>query len=206
MFRLLDILKRIWILGSPHWITDLDPDPALLVSTVAFKVITKNNFFCLLLIIGTFTSVFKDNKSIRSHKTCNDGSRSWRPKNLQVRILKTGYYNYNYQQASSPSGLFSSPSSWPLWLPAWLRPWIQSSRQSFSQSLPPRFSCERFFWVPAQTRKFLIYDTFAHDKGGFLEILEQHTCAPTLFSILVRRSRVLIAMSLRRASSSPTSV
>jgi hypothetical protein len=30
---------------------------------------TKNRFFCLLLNVGAFTSVFKDNKLIRSYKT-----------------------------------------------------------------------------------------------------------------------------------------
>jgi hypothetical protein len=29
----------------------------------------QNNFFCLLLTLGTFTSVFNDNKFLRSHKT-----------------------------------------------------------------------------------------------------------------------------------------
>ncbi len=37
VFRIRDILMRIWILGSEHWITD--PDPSVL--TVAIKMPTK---------------------------------------------------------------------------------------------------------------------------------------------------------------------
>jgi hypothetical protein len=59
VFRIRDILREIRILGSVHWITDpdlaLDPD--------------LSNFFCLLLSVGKFTSVFNDNMSLRSHKT-----------------------------------------------------------------------------------------------------------------------------------------
>jgi len=57
-------LRRI--LGSTHWITD--PDPALFVSGQQ-----KMNFmlrtFCLLLTLGTFTTVLKENMPLRSHKT-----------------------------------------------------------------------------------------------------------------------------------------
>ncbi len=41
----------------------------LLFSSVTFKMPTKNNFLCLFLFEGTFTSLFKDKKSERSHKT-----------------------------------------------------------------------------------------------------------------------------------------
>jgi hypothetical protein len=40
----------------------------LLFSSVADKKQTKNKDFCLLVFEGTFTSVFKDKKSKRSHK------------------------------------------------------------------------------------------------------------------------------------------
>jgi hypothetical protein len=54
------------------WITDpyLDPaqDPDLQFSLVAVKMPTENIFF-LILTVGTFTSFFKDNLSLRSHKT-----------------------------------------------------------------------------------------------------------------------------------------
>jgi hypothetical protein len=47
-----------------NWITYTDPDP-----TLAFA--NKNRFFCLLFIIGTFTSVFigDNDKLLRSYKT-----------------------------------------------------------------------------------------------------------------------------------------
>ncbi len=35
---------------------------------MAFKKPTKNEFFCLLLTVGTCTSVFKNSKPLRSHK------------------------------------------------------------------------------------------------------------------------------------------
>jgi hypothetical protein len=46
-----------------HWITD--PDPALFSS--CFQMPTK--FVCSFITVGTFTSVFKDNKLLRRHKT-----------------------------------------------------------------------------------------------------------------------------------------
>jgi hypothetical protein len=65
-----DILKRIRILWSVHLITDPDvdlgPDPIPFLS--GFQDANKKylNFcfsvFCLLLSVGTFPSVFKDNK------------------------------------------------------------------------------------------------------------------------------------------------
>ncbi len=56
---------RFYIDPDPyHWITT-DPDP--LFSSEAFKMATKISF--LLITVGTFTSVFKDNKLLRSHKT-----------------------------------------------------------------------------------------------------------------------------------------
>ncbi len=51
---------------------DSDPDPAIFVIDLQDankKIINKIKFFCLLLFEGTFTSVFKDKKSKRSHKT-----------------------------------------------------------------------------------------------------------------------------------------
>jgi hypothetical protein len=63
MFRIRDIL--IWILGPAHWIMDSDldlvQDPALFVS--GCQEPTKNKFFCNLPPVGTFTTVFKENKS-----------------------------------------------------------------------------------------------------------------------------------------------
>jgi hypothetical protein len=50
---------------------DADPDPAIFVTDL--QEATKNSFFlkffCLLHFDGIFTSVFKDKKSKRSHKT-----------------------------------------------------------------------------------------------------------------------------------------
>jgi len=70
-----DILLLIQILGFVRWITDLAPDPIriLLFLAVTFKMpVNKKEFFevsCLFLTVGTLTSVFKDNMSLRSHKT-----------------------------------------------------------------------------------------------------------------------------------------
>ncbi len=70
MSRIREILRRIRILGSLHWITDLDPDldPALFVS--GFQDATKKNFnvFCLLLSVGTL-HLHQSSKKIRSHTT-----------------------------------------------------------------------------------------------------------------------------------------
>jgi hypothetical protein len=78
-----------------HFKTDLDP--ALIVSV--FQDANKI-FFLLLITLGTFKSVFNDNKSLRSRKTVeiririhtnNSGSESGtgRPKNLRIRIRNT---------------------------------------------------------------------------------------------------------------------
>ncbi len=51
---------------------DLDPNPAIFVIDLeeANKKLIKNKkFFCLLLFEGTFTTLFKDKKLKRSHKT-----------------------------------------------------------------------------------------------------------------------------------------
>ncbi len=63
-----DVLIRILILIPVHWFTDLDMDPALFLS--GFQ--DANKFFSLLYsMVGTstFTSVYKDNKLVKSHKT-----------------------------------------------------------------------------------------------------------------------------------------
>jgi hypothetical protein len=46
---------------------DSDPDPAIFIIDLqeTYKKITKQQFFCLLLFEGTFTSFFKDKKSKR---------------------------------------------------------------------------------------------------------------------------------------------
>ncbi len=67
MFRFRDILVRIRNLESVHLITD--PDPALYVSDLNMptKISFFSNLFCLLLSVGTLTSVFKDKKSLKIH-------------------------------------------------------------------------------------------------------------------------------------------
>jgi hypothetical protein len=73
VFRIRDIWIRIQILGSVHWVADPDLDPAsghaLFFS--GFQDANKNKFFLLITVlpVGTLASVFKDNKSLRSHKT-----------------------------------------------------------------------------------------------------------------------------------------
>jgi hypothetical protein len=50
------------------WLTDPDPDSALFVSDfqdAKKKMSFFPNLFCLLLSVGTFTSVFKDKKIIK---------------------------------------------------------------------------------------------------------------------------------------------
>jgi hypothetical protein len=53
VLRIRDILRRIGILGSGHWI--MDPDPALFIS--GFQETNKKDFW-LLLTVATFTSAF----------------------------------------------------------------------------------------------------------------------------------------------------
>ncbi len=94
-------LLWIWIriVGSVHWMTD--PDPALFVR--GFRDGNKKFVFFILdfFIVCTFTTVFKDSKSLRSHKTVEikvflffcflmEGTESWRPINLRIRIRKQG--------------------------------------------------------------------------------------------------------------------
>jgi hypothetical protein len=71
VFQIRDILRQIQIqiLGSVQWITD--PDLALFVHSFQdpIKMLVFYVFFCFLLSAGTFTSVFKDNTLLRSHKT-----------------------------------------------------------------------------------------------------------------------------------------
>jgi hypothetical protein len=95
---------------------DSDPDPAIFVTDLQDankKLNFLNQFFCLLLFEGTFTSFSKDKKSNRSHKTVGikiflmyyfclmigsgsvpltngSGSGSMRPKNIRIR--NTDYY------------------------------------------------------------------------------------------------------------------
>ncbi len=77
MFRIHDVLIRI--LGSVHWIKNLDidpdPDPALLSGFQDAKIFF---FFSVILLfivltVDTFTSVFKDNKSLKSQISRNQG-------------------------------------------------------------------------------------------------------------------------------------
>jgi hypothetical protein len=103
-------MRLIRILGSIQWITDQDPDlvldleppPDLGAGSCSFrewlsrcqqKIFFFANYLCN---VGTFTTVFKDKKSLKSHKTVKimellnfllvDGNkyghrfRSWRPK------------------------------------------------------------------------------------------------------------------------------
>jgi hypothetical protein len=49
--------------------TDLVPDPALFVSDIHKKYYFFPTYFCLLIFEDTFTPLFKDKKSKRSHKT-----------------------------------------------------------------------------------------------------------------------------------------
>ncbi len=64
MFRIRDILIRIRILGSVHWITDPVPDQySALFGCDIQDANKKNQFFAYFL-----TSVFKDNMSLRIHK------------------------------------------------------------------------------------------------------------------------------------------
>jgi hypothetical protein len=49
----------------------MDPDPAIFVidlQEASNKLIFEHNFFCLLLLEGTFTSFFKEKKSKRVTK------------------------------------------------------------------------------------------------------------------------------------------
>jgi hypothetical protein len=63
VFRIRDILVRIQIriLGPVHLISDPDPDPALFVSELqGQQQIIFSKFFCLLLSVSIFTSLFKE--------------------------------------------------------------------------------------------------------------------------------------------------
>ncbi len=70
MLRIRDVLIRIQvqILGYVHCLTDPDPDLSLEASKSRQKINFKM-FFCISLTLGTFPSVFKDKKSLRSHRT-----------------------------------------------------------------------------------------------------------------------------------------
>ncbi len=70
VFRIRDILLVVTFCVDP-WICKLDMDPGILhLSAVGhYKNEFFSNFFCLVLTVGTLTSVFKDNMSLRSHKT-----------------------------------------------------------------------------------------------------------------------------------------
>jgi hypothetical protein len=57
VYWIRDILRRIRILGTGHWITDPDPTPALFVS--GFKMARKK-VFLLSVLLGSHTLVFKE--------------------------------------------------------------------------------------------------------------------------------------------------
>ncbi len=96
VFRICNILKRIWILGSVHWITD---SRYCSFPQKLSRFQQKNNFFCLSLtkvVQGTFTSVFKDKKCLSQKTGCNKGFSNFfllndgririlEPKNLRIR-------------------------------------------------------------------------------------------------------------------------
>jgi hypothetical protein len=70
VFWMPDILRR----NPDPWSrtlvnTDPDLDPTLFVNGFQNQMPTKTQIFCLLLNVGTFTPVFKYNKSVISHKT-----------------------------------------------------------------------------------------------------------------------------------------
>ncbi len=68
VFRIRDILIRIRNLGSLHWITD--PDPFCSFRQRFSRCQQKlSSFAYVLLPVEPFTSVFKDNKPLISHKT-----------------------------------------------------------------------------------------------------------------------------------------
>jgi hypothetical protein len=72
VFRIRNVWIRTWISGPFNWITDPDLDPALVFSV--FEGAKKSLFLLSFLLfnyitLGTFKSVFKDNKLLRSYKT-----------------------------------------------------------------------------------------------------------------------------------------
>jgi hypothetical protein len=72
VFLIRGILKRARILESVHWITerDLTQDPDANFFVSGFQETNKKSVFSeIFLLEDTFASVFKDNKSLRSHKT-----------------------------------------------------------------------------------------------------------------------------------------
>ncbi len=116
MFRIRAILRRIRILGSVQRITD--PVPALFVNGCQeTKYLYFFKVFLFFTFLGIFTSVFKDGKSLRSHKikvflnfllvdgnnrihirirTNNYGSgRSKNLRILRLRLRNTAIENYN---------------------------------------------------------------------------------------------------------------
>ncbi len=67
IFLYTDLLQQSSVTDQWHFGTDPDPvanpyNQILLFSSVAFKMATNIKFLCLLLTVGTFTSVFKNNK------------------------------------------------------------------------------------------------------------------------------------------------
>ncbi len=60
MFRIRDILRRIWIwiwiLGYENWITNPAPDPALFVS--GFQMQKKLDFFQVDLLIAYYRYIY----------------------------------------------------------------------------------------------------------------------------------------------------
>jgi hypothetical protein len=75
VFRIRDILIRIRILGSVHWITDPDPDTGTAHFGNGFqdtkKIVFFQVFFCFILAVQyvDVTSVFKDNMALISHNS-----------------------------------------------------------------------------------------------------------------------------------------
>ncbi len=98
-----------WLSDLYHWITA--PDPALFFFKMPTKVSFSPNVFSFLFTDDKFTSVFKDNNLMRSHKTVEikvflicclmmmEQSGSRRPINLQIigiwiRIRNTFWVYY----------------------------------------------------------------------------------------------------------------
>jgi hypothetical protein len=106
VFRIRNILVRIWIRGSVPWTCGFSSE-----SRSCFGYPAIFEFFCLLLFEGTFTSFSKDKKSQNSRNQgfsyyfclmiegsgfgpLSNGSGSGRPKHLRIRIRNIAYMIY----------------------------------------------------------------------------------------------------------------